>query len=176
MTDLQTAEAGAPFAPSFPSNRAAAPGEGPQAPDPSTPRSLDPANSLVAPDLDNSISCTRHFGQEGEVGFDASSTGDRRKSHRGWTPERKVLFHETLAQSGVVLEAARAAGMSAHAAYALRNRDPLFDTGWEAALTLARRRLAMRGRFGRRQADEAKSVQLRLVRPQPAGNGEPINA
>lgn len=64
-----------------------------------------------------------------------------------------------------MLEAARAAGMSAHAAYALRNRDPLFDAGWEAALTLARRRLAMRGRSERRQAGEVKSAQLDLLRP-----------
>jgi len=142
MTDSQTAEAGASFAPFFPSNRAAAPGEAPQAPDPAPPRSLDPDTSLVAPDLDNSISETNHIRHDGKGDWEAPSAEGRRISHRGWTPERERLFHETLAQTGVVLEAARAAGMSAHAAYALRNRDPLFDAGWEAALTLARRRLA----------------------------------
>lgn len=62
--------------------------------------------------------------------------------HDGWTPERKRSFHATLAEVGVVAEAARVAGMSARAAYNLRNRDPLFDAGWEAALLLSRRRLA----------------------------------
>ena len=157
MTDSQTAEAGASFAPFLPSNTEAT--DPPNAPDPATPRSLVLENAMVAPDLDNAFSCTNHFDDEaggdwltpanegqrkshrGEVGLEAPSTAGRRNAHRGWTPERKRLFHQTLAESGVVLEAARAAGMSAHAAYALRNRDPLFDAGWEAALTLARRRL-----------------------------------
>jgi len=142
MTDSQTAEAGASFAPFFPSSRPAAPGDMPREPNSETPRSLEPKNALVAPDLENSFSQTNHVNHDGGTGWESPSTVRRRNVLNGWNPERKRLFHETLAQSGVVLEAARAAGMSAHAAYALRNRDPLFDAGWEAALTLARRRLA----------------------------------
>ena len=87
-------------------------------------RAPGPAESLIAPYLHNSFTEVRHG------------------RHDGWTPERKRLFHETLAGGGVVSDAARAAGMSAQSAYNLRHRDPLFDAGWDAALLLARRRLA----------------------------------
>ena len=63
--------------------------------------------------------------------------------HDGWTPERIRLFLESLAASGVVEDAARAAGMSKQSAYALRNRanGRAFHLAWNAALHLAHRRL-----------------------------------
>lgn len=62
----------------------------------------------------------------------------------GWTPDRIRTFLHVLAQSGVVADAARAAGMSTQGAYAFRNsaRGRAFDVAWRAALLLARRRLA----------------------------------
>lgn len=66
----------------------------------------------------------------------------RRSRHDGWTPERMRVFHECLAESGVVAQACEAAGMSARSAYSLRARDPLFAAGWEAAAVQARARLA----------------------------------
>jgi len=62
----------------------------------------------------------------------------------GWTPSRIRIFLDTLAECGVVADAARAAGMSKQSAYAFRNsaRGRAFDTAWRAALLLARRRLA----------------------------------
>ena len=69
-------------------------------------------------------------------------TETRALRHDGWTPERKRLFLERLGECGVVLEASLAAGMSARAAYNLRDRDPLFAAGWEAACVIARPRLA----------------------------------
>ena len=47
-----------------------------------------------------------------------------------------------LAKSGVVTDACREVQRSSQAAYALRNRDPLFAAGWDAALSMARARLA----------------------------------
>jgi hypothetical protein len=69
-------------------------------------------------------------------------TETRALRHDGWTPERKRRFLERLAECGIVLEASLAAGMSARAAYNLRDRDPLFAAGWEAACVIARPRLA----------------------------------
>jgi len=66
----------------------------------------------------------------------------RRLRHDGWTPEKMRLFHERFAECGVVREACEAAGMSARSAYNLRDRDPLFAAGWEAASLKARTRLA----------------------------------
>lgn len=64
--------------------------------------------------------------------------------HDGWSPERIRLFLATLAETGVAADAARAAGMSVQGAYALRNRAAgrAFHLAWNAALQLARRRLA----------------------------------
>ena len=73
---------------------------------------------------------------------DTAFSATRQLRHDGWTPERKRLFLERLAECGVVLEAALAAGMSARAAYNLRDRDPLFAAGWEAACVMARPKLA----------------------------------
>jgi hypothetical protein len=71
-----------------------------------------------------------------------SFTETRRLRHDGWTPEKMRLFHERFAECGVVREACEAAGMSARAAYNLRDRDPLFAAGWEAAALKSRARLA----------------------------------
>ena len=51
-------------------------------------------------------------------------------------------FLETLAETGIVLEACDAASKSSTAAYALRRRNPLFAEAWETALRIARDRLA----------------------------------
>jgi hypothetical protein len=61
----------------------------------------------------------------------------------GWTPERQRLFCETLADCGLVREAAAAVGMSAQSAYQLRRRTAgrAFAMAWDAALFLARQRL-----------------------------------
>ena len=86
---------------------------------PDDPPPLDPSSSLetVADE-------TRHY------------------RHDGWTPAARAAFLEMLAKSGVVTDACREVQRSSQAAYALRNRDPLFAAGWDAALTMARARLA----------------------------------
>ena len=62
----------------------------------------------------------------------------------GWTPGRRAAFLTHLADHGVVAEAAAAVGKSLASAYALRRRAGgySFNLGWEAALLLARRRVA----------------------------------
>lgn len=62
--------------------------------------------------------------------------------HDGWNGQKMARFCEVLAETGVVVDACRACRMSAKSAYALRHRDPLFANAWEAALTMARARLA----------------------------------
>lgn len=62
--------------------------------------------------------------------------------HDGWTGEAMAIFLETLAETGVVVEACDAARKSHTAAYALRRRNHLFAEAWEAALGIARDRLA----------------------------------
>lgn len=61
----------------------------------------------------------------------------------GWTPEKQRLFCETLADCGLVRDAAAAVGMSPQSAYALRRRSEgrAFAMAWNAALHLARHRL-----------------------------------
>ena len=71
-----------------------------------------------------------------------SFTDTKRLRHDGWDGPRKATFCRTLAETGVVTEACRACGMSAKAAYALRQRDHVFALAWEAALSMARERLA----------------------------------
>jgi hypothetical protein len=62
----------------------------------------------------------------------------------GWTPEAMCTFLEALAESGCVRSAAQAAGRSPRSAYKLRRstKGRAFHLAWEAALLLARRRLA----------------------------------
>jgi hypothetical protein len=85
------------------------------------PALVDPLESR---DLDNNFSETRHF------------------RHDGWTPQKKRLFLERFAECGVLIEACEAAGMSAKSAYNLRDRDPLFAAGLDAACVKARAPLA----------------------------------
>jgi hypothetical protein len=66
----------------------------------------------------------------------------RRLRHDGWTPEKKRLFLERFAECGILIEACEAVGMSARAAYNLRDRDPLFAAGLDAACVKARAPLA----------------------------------
>jgi len=86
---------------------------------PDDPPPLDPSSTL-----DTVESETRHY------------------RHDGWTPAARAAFLEMLAKSGVVTDACRTVQRSSQAAYALRNRDPLFAAGWDAALSMARARLA----------------------------------
>ncbi|HEX8365786.1 MAG TPA: hypothetical protein VF603_10950 [Allosphingosinicella sp.] len=60
--------------------------------------------------------------------------------HDGWTDARVRLFLETLAETGVVADACRAARMSRDAAYAFRRRASgrAFALAWDAALLLSR--------------------------------------
>jgi hypothetical protein len=62
--------------------------------------------------------------------------------HDGWTGEKMAAFCEALAETAVVAEACEAAGMSVSGAYAARRRNPVFAAAWDAALTIARERLA----------------------------------
>ncbi|HEX9963638.1 MAG TPA: hypothetical protein VGB04_01490 [Allosphingosinicella sp.] len=78
--------------------------------------------------------------ESGEL--DTSFSETRRLRHDGWTPEKKRLFLERFAQCGIIVEACEAAGMSARSAYNLRDRDPLFAAGLEAARVVARGPLA----------------------------------
>jgi len=86
---------------------------------PDDPPPLDPSDSLDTIDGE-----TRHY------------------RHDGWTPAARAAFLETLARSGVVTDACKEVQRSSQAAYSLRNRDPLFAAGWDAALSMARARLA----------------------------------
>ncbi|MDP9423783.1 MAG: hypothetical protein M3Q19_13300 [Pseudomonadota bacterium] len=79
---------------------------------------------------------------EPSTSLDTVETETRRYRHDGWTPVARAAFLETLARSGVVTDACREVQRSSQAAYALRNRDPLFAAGWDAALSMARARLA----------------------------------
>jgi hypothetical protein len=62
--------------------------------------------------------------------------------HDGWNGENMAIFCETLAETAVVAEACEAAHMGISGAYACRRRNPVFAAAWDAALTIARERLA----------------------------------
>jgi len=62
--------------------------------------------------------------------------------HDGWTGDKMATFLETLAETAVVAEACDQAAMGMSGAYALRRRSPAFAAAWDAALTIARERLA----------------------------------
>jgi hypothetical protein len=62
--------------------------------------------------------------------------------HDGWTGDKMAAFCEALAETGIVMDACDAAGMSASSAYRARRRDPVFAAAWDAALMIARERLA----------------------------------
>lgn len=67
----------------------------------------------------------------------------RKRRKDGWTPERQRAFIGALADSGVVVEAARSVGMSDAAAYTLRRAPGAegFAAAWDAAMDAASRRL-----------------------------------
>jgi hypothetical protein len=79
---------------------------------------------------------------EPSANLDTVETETRHYRHDGWTPAARAAFLDMLARSGVVTDACREVQRSSQAAYALRNRDPLFAAGWDAALSMARARLA----------------------------------
>lgn len=60
----------------------------------------------------------------------------------GWTGEKMAIFCEALAETAVVAEACEQARMGISGAYAARRRNPFFAAAWDAALTIARERLA----------------------------------
>ena len=60
----------------------------------------------------------------------------------GWNASRQRLYIETLAETGSVHLSAKAAGLSARSAYALRVRSPAFSAAWDAAQQLAVGRLS----------------------------------
>lgn len=62
--------------------------------------------------------------------------------HDGWSGEKMAIFCDTLADTGIVVDACAAADKSTNTAYALRRRNPFFAAAWDAALTIARERLA----------------------------------
>jgi len=60
----------------------------------------------------------------------------------GWSADRQRIYIETLAETGSVHLSAKAAGLSARSAYALRIRSPAFSAAWDAAQQLAVGRLS----------------------------------
>ena len=60
----------------------------------------------------------------------------------GWSAARQRLYIETLAETGSVHLSAKAAGLSARSAYALRVRSPAFSAAWDAAQQLVVGRLS----------------------------------
>ena len=70
----------------------------------------------------------------------------RRQRRDGeWTEQKAVTFIVTLASRGNVTLAARLAGMSRKAAYALRRRDAGFARAWDSALVIAAARVTAKG-------------------------------
>lgn len=67
----------------------------------------------------------------------------RKRRKDGWTPERQRAFIGALADSGVVITAARSVGMSDSSAYTLRRAPGAegFAAAWEAALAASSGRL-----------------------------------
>lgn len=99
----------------------------------------DGANAIVA--ADPAVALDAH-------GFDPADFQwvpvRRKRRHDGWSEERQRLFIETLADTGSVTEAARAARMSLQSCYRLR-RSPdavTFAAAWDAALDQASKMLA----------------------------------
>lgn len=67
----------------------------------------------------------------------------RQRRADGWTPQRQREFIEALADTGSVVDAARAVHMSANSCYRLRRAPGAegFAAAWEAAIAYASRRL-----------------------------------
>jgi len=62
--------------------------------------------------------------------------------HDGWTGEKMAIFCDTLAETAIVAEACAVARMGISGAYAARRRSHVFAAAWDAALSIARERLA----------------------------------
>jgi len=77
-----------------------------------------------------------------EATFEVSALLPSTVRHDGWTGEKMAAFCEALAGTGIVMDACDAACMGTSSAYELRRRNPVFAAAWEAALTIARERLA----------------------------------
>lgn len=69
----------------------------------------------------------------------------RQRRNGEWTEQKAVTFIVALATRGNVTLAARFAGMSRKAAYALRRRDTGFGKAWDAALVIAAARVTAKG-------------------------------
>ena len=91
----------------------------------------DQAAALIEPDPPSLATC-----------LEDSFFETRRLRRDGWDGKKMAAFCGTLAETGIVTFACRAADMSAQSAYALRHRNPIFARAWEAALAMARHRLA----------------------------------
>jgi hypothetical protein len=76
--------------------------------------------------------------QAGIVPFNAEPS----RKTEGWSAIRQRLFIETLAETGSIHLSARAAGLSARSAYALRVRSAPFAAAWDASQQLAVGRLS----------------------------------
>ena len=100
-----------------------------------------PSTLPAIPGARVSDSLTLHF--EGALEAAVQPGSGRAARHDGWTPDRIRSFLGTLAQTGSVTVAAKAAGMAVQSAYRFRNRADgrLFHLAWEGALRLARPRL-----------------------------------
>lgn len=70
-----------------------------------------------------------------------------RRRHDGWTLERQARFLGMLAETGSVLAACGAVGMSRNTAYALRRKPDAesFAAAWDAALGRPIRKVTVRG-------------------------------
>jgi len=62
--------------------------------------------------------------------------------HDGWTGEKMAIFCDALAETAIVAEACAVARMGISGAYAARRRSHVFAAAWDAALSMARERLA----------------------------------
>ncbi|MFD1612009.1 hypothetical protein ACFSCW_09370 [Sphingomonas tabacisoli] len=69
-----------------------------------------------------------------------TSVPTNRARHDGWSAERQRIFIDQLARIGLVSAAARAVGMSAKSAYALRKRPGAesFAAAWDTAVDIGR--------------------------------------
>jgi len=125
-----------------------------QSTEPAEPRASEaPSLPTTSPEFHQSgtlMGSVRHDGWIGENGGASQSGGLAAHDiatvpstrHDGWTGERMAIFCETLAETAVVAEACDAARMGISGAYAARRRMPVFAAAWDAALSIARERLA----------------------------------
>ena len=102
-------------------------------------------------------------------------TPPRRPGRAGeWTRGAAIMFLVTLAATGTVTLAARAAGMSRKSAYALKKRDPFFAAAWHAAKRAAVSSPERRaeGDTRRRSAPSSPSTGNRGSKAMAPGHGD----